>query len=122
MLPEARPSSPSSWRGNSRRFARVPLVVRGTNSAEERFRETARTIMIKAQGGLLYLNESVEIDVTLILYNPETEEEQECRVNYLGEVSRQGQRVGVEFISPAPHFWGVDFSATAPPQRAVTPT
>ena len=41
--------------------------------------------MIQAQGGLLYLNESVEIDAALILYNPETEEEQECRVNYLGK-------------------------------------
>src|SRR5580704_17051240 len=92
MLPEAHPSFPSPWSGKSRRFARVPLVVRGINSGEERFRERTRTNMIQAQGGMLYLNESVEIDVTLILSNPETEEEQECRVNFLGEVCRQGQR------------------------------
>jgi hypothetical protein len=119
MLPEAQPEGIAPSRGTARRFARVTVLVRGTNSADERFRERTRTIMIYAQGGLLYLNESVETDATLVLYNPETEEEQDCRVNYLGDVTKHGQRVGVEFNSPAPHFWGIDFSLTAPPQRVT---
>jgi hypothetical protein len=31
-------------------------------------------------------------------------------VVYLGEMSDKGTRVGIEFLSPSPHFWGVDFA------------
>jgi hypothetical protein len=29
---------------------------------------------------------------------------------YLGVLCIQGQRVGVEFLTPAPHFWGLEFA------------
>ena len=45
------------------------------------------------------------------LTNPDTDEEQECRVVFLGDAGDKGQRVGIEFLSPAPRFWGVDFDA-----------
>ena len=28
----------------------------------------------------------------------------------IGEDSGSGQRVGIEFLTPAPHFWGMEFS------------
>src|SRR5205807_6783398 len=28
---------------------------------------------------------------------------------YLGEPMEKGQRVGIEFLTPAPRFWGVEF-------------
>jgi hypothetical protein len=28
---------------------------------------------------------------------------------FLGDATEKGQRVGLEFLTPAPHFWGVDF-------------
>jgi hypothetical protein len=59
---------------------------------------------------LLYLQAPLEIGVDLVLVNPATEEEQECRVVYLGDTSDKGTRVGVEFLSPSPHFWGVEFA------------
>ena len=31
---------------------------------------------------------------------------------FLGDAAEKGQRVGVEFLSPAPHFWGVEFEPT----------
>jgi len=34
-------------------------------------------------------------------------------VVYLGEPVGKGQRVGVEFLTPAPRFWGVEFVETA---------
>jgi len=52
----------------------------------------------------------------LVLVNPLTQEELECRVVFLGEPSDKGQRVGVEFLTPAPRFWGLDFE----PQRPVS--
>ena len=66
--------------------------------------------MINANGGLLYVNEELELGADLLLINPATEEEQECRIVYLGDTSDKGTRVGVEFLSPSPHFWGVEFA------------
>ena len=69
--------------------------------------------MVNAHGGLLLLKHEVSNGEMLILTNPLTQEEQECRVVYLGEPVDKGQRVGVEFLTPAPRFWGVEF-ATEP--------
>jgi hypothetical protein len=54
--------------------------------------------------------------------NPASDEEQECRVVYLGDTSDKGQRVGLEFLSPAPHFWGVEFADPAPQRRQSSPS
>jgi hypothetical protein len=44
----------------------------------------------------------------LVLSNPETLEELECRIVYLGDAGDKGQRVGIEFLTPAPRFWGLE--------------
>jgi hypothetical protein len=96
-------------RRSTRVFMRVRVVVAGKNSDSRRFREACETIVINAHGGLLYLNQPLAMDAMLVLTNPFTQEEQESRVVFLGEATDKGQRVGVEFLTPAPHFWGVDF-------------
>jgi hypothetical protein len=98
-------------RRSSRVFMRLRVIVAGKNRINRRFRETCETIVINAHGALLYLAQPVDDDAQLVVTNPFTQEEQECRVVYLGGDSgkNQGQRVGVEFLTPAPHFWGVDF-------------
>ena len=65
--------------------------------------------MVSAHGGLLLLKHEVDNGEMLVLTNPLTQEEQECRVVYLGEPIEKGQRVGIEFLTPAPRFWGVEF-------------
>jgi len=30
-------------------------------------------------------------------------------VDFIGEPSDKGQRVGIEFLTPSPRFWGVEF-------------
>jgi hypothetical protein len=89
---------------------RVRLVVAGKTSEGRRFRESCETIVINAHGGLVSLSKPVSAGAMLILTNPFTQEEQECRVVYLGEESDKGRRVGLEFLTPAPRFWGVDFA------------
>jgi len=96
-------------RRSSRVFMRVRVVVAGKNSDSRRFREACETIVINAHGGLMYVSQPLSMDAILILTNPFTQEEQESRVVFLGEATDKGQRVGVEFLTPAPHFWGVDF-------------
>ena len=105
-------------RRSSRVFMRVRVVVAGKNSDNRRFREACETIVINAHGGLMYLNQPLAMDMIVVLTNPFTQEEQECRIVYLGDATDKGQRVGVEFLTPAPQFWGVDFVPTdwpAPP-------
>ncbi|MGB8522989.1 MAG: hypothetical protein WCD43_08490 [Candidatus Acidiferrales bacterium] len=100
----------SKQRRSSRVFTRIPVRASGKSIHGRKFRENSQTIVINAHGGLLYLQEEIALGADLVLINPVTEEEQECRVVYLGDTSEKGMRVGVEFLSPSPHFWGVDFA------------
>ncbi len=113
-------TSSEEKRRSSRIFRRISVQVRGVSPEGHKFREACQTIVVNAQGGLIYLNETVELGVQLQVVNPVTDEEQECRVVYLGDVSDRGQRVGLEFLSPAPHFWGMEFAdhASSGPQRS----
>jgi len=107
VMPETTIQTP---RRSSRVFTRIAVRAEGKNAEGRKFREASQTIVINAHGGLLYLKQPLELGTDLTLANPATEEEQECRVVYLGDTSEKGTRVGVEFLSPCPHFWGVEFT------------
>jgi hypothetical protein len=100
----------SSERRSSRVFTRIPVKAKGKGHTGRKFSENSQTIVINAHGGLLYLQEEMDLGAELVLVNPATEEEQECRVVYMGDTSEKGTRIGVEFLSPSPHFWGVEFA------------
>jgi len=104
-------------RRSQRMFHRMKLQVLGRSHAGKRFREVCETLVVNAHGGLLILRHEVDTDEMLVLVNPETQEEQECRIVFTGESGSKGIRVGVEFLTPAPHFWGIDFDA--PRQSAI---
>ncbi len=117
MIPEN-----SKERRSSRVFARIPVRAAGKNADGRKFREDSQTIVVNAHGGLLYLQHAVGLGAEILLSNPISEEEQECRVVYLGDTSEKGTRVGVEFLSPSPRFWGVEFAAQDWPVRAPSPS
>jgi hypothetical protein len=100
-------------RRSSRVFKRVRVSAEGKNAIGRKFRESCQTIVINAHGALLYLKAELASGAMIVLANPFTQEEQECRVVFIGDDVEKGQRVGVEFLSPAPHFWGVDFTPPA---------
>src|SRR5690242_20777103 len=81
-------------RRSARVFRRVRINVSGRNGDGRRFHEKAQTIVVNAHGGLMYLTQSVELEATLVVANPSTDEELECRVVYLGDIEDRGQRVG----------------------------
>lgn len=112
----------TSPRRSSRVFMRIRVVAEGKDNRARKFREACQTIVINAHGGLLYLRQELETGVMLVLSNPFTQEEQECRVVFVGEDGEKGQRVGVEFLSPAPHFWGVEFKPQDWTARANEPS
>ncbi|MGB0033967.1 MAG: PilZ domain-containing protein [Candidatus Acidiferrales bacterium] len=113
-MPEAQTND---QRRSSRVFTRIPVRASGKAIDGRKFRENSQTIVINAHGGLLYLHETLELGSEIILTNPATEEEQDCRVVYVGDTSEKGTRVGVEFLSPSPHFWGVEFAPQDWPAR-----
>jgi PilZ domain-containing protein len=97
-------------RRSSRMFMRIRVLLAGKNQQGRRFRHACETIVINAHGALLYADQELEVGEVLVITNPFTQEDQECRVVYLGDDSDKGQRVGVEFLTPAPRFWGVDLT------------
>ena len=90
------------------------VQAQGRAHDRKKFKETCETVVVNAHGGLLLLKHEVDDGEMLVISNPETQEEQECRVVYLGDPGDKGQRVGIEFLTPAPRFWGVDFKDAAP--------
>lgn len=104
-------------RRSERLFRKVRLKAQGRAHDGRKFNETCETVVVNAHGGLLLLSHEIDNGEILVLTNPLTQEEQECRVVYQGDCNDRGQRIGVEFLTPAPRFWGVEFASdkTSPP-------
>jgi len=100
----------ASPRRSARVFHKMRVQALGRAHNGKKFRETCETVVVNGFGGLLLLKHEVNNGEMLVITNPETQEELECRIVYLGDLGARGQRVGIEFLTPAPRFWGVDFS------------
>jgi len=101
-------------RRSGRVFHKMRVKVHGRDHDGRKFREVCETVVVNSHGGLLLLKHEIEQGEMLVLTNPDTEEELECRVVFLGDPGDKGQRVGVEFLSPAPRFWGLEFGENPP--------
>src|SRR5215813_10028167 len=97
-------------RRSARAFRKMRVQAQGRTHDRRKFKETCETVVVSAHGGLLLLKHEVDNGEMLVLTNPLTQEEMECRVVFLGEPIAKGQRVGIEFLTPAPRFWGVEFA------------
>lgn len=97
-------------RRSGRAFHKMRVQAQGRAHNGKKFKESCETVVVNAHGGLLLLKHEIDNGEMLVLTNPETLEEQECRVVFQGEPCERGQRIGVEFLTPAPHFWGLEFS------------
>jgi PilZ domain len=104
----------SAPRRSARIFRKMKMQAQGRAHNGKKFRETCQTLVVSAHGGLLTLKHEVDNGELLTITNPETQEEIECRIVFLGDLCDAGQRVGVEFLTPSPRFWGLDFSERAP--------
>ena len=98
-------------RRSTRAFLKMRLKAQGRAHDGRKFRETCETVVVNAHGALILLKHEIDDGEMLVLVHPETQEEQECRVVYVGEPADR-QRVGVEFLTPAPRFWGLDLEET----------
>lgn len=102
----------TTQRRSGRVFCKMKVKAQGRAHNGKKFKEAAETVVVNAHGALLLLKNEIDNGEMLVLTNPLTQEEQECRVVYQGEPCDKGQRIGVEFLTPAPRFWGVEFVET----------
>ncbi len=66
-------------------------------------------MVVNAHGALVLLAMKVTAGDPLTIRNPQTDEEQPCRVVYLGPHQSEKQQVGIEFIKASPRFWRIAF-------------
>src|SRR5579863_1007155 len=112
----------STPRRSARIFRKMKMQAQGRAHNGKKFKETCETLVVSAHGGLLMLKHEVKNGEILVITNPETMEEIECCIVYIGDLCDQGQRVGIEFLTPAPHFWGLEFADQAPSPSRETST
>ena len=89
----------------------VPLVVRGEAEDKHLFREETFTLTISAHGGLVVLENRVDLGQKIMLMNPKTWDECEGTVAFLGPPYAGLCTVGIQFAKPTPEFWAI----TSPP-------
>jgi hypothetical protein len=106
------PSSPGpahDRRRSQRVYLRIPVAVIAPGPDKKMAREQTRTSVVNAHGALLPLELPVREGQTIILQNPETSEEQPCRVVRVKRTPEGKTEVAIEFLKPAPKFWRVAF-------------
>jgi len=96
---------PDHRRRSKRVKIRIAVVVR---SQEKRaLSENTHTLLVNAHGALLLLGIPVSVNKFVVLENPATGQEILCRVTHVGTEFMGKAQVGIEFIKPAPEFWGI---------------
>jgi len=96
---------PDQRRRSKRIKLRVAVVVR--TQERRTLSEKTHTLMINAHGALLLLAMPVSVNKFVVLENPGIGQELLCRVTHVGTHFMGKAQVGVEFIKPAPEFWGI---------------
>jgi hypothetical protein len=95
----------------------VPISVSGKTVQNQDFSEETRTLVVNAHGALISLAAPVVANQTIFVSNNATQETEECRIVYLGNTQAGKAQMGVEFLSPSPTFWQIDF----PPEDWIMP-
>jgi hypothetical protein len=93
-------------RRRSRRWGLdISVYVYGHGPGKEPFHEEAHTLHVNANGALLLLSVPVQMGQTLLLTNQLTQQEQDCRVVFLGTKHSRTIETGVAFPRTNPDFW-----------------
>lgn len=94
-------------RRSQRVKARVPIAVRLQLADKRIVTETTEALVVSAHGCLILLTADVFQGDFVTLSNPATEREMLGRVTDVGARIMGKIQAGIEFIKPAPEFWGV---------------
>ena len=101
--------NPMARRRSQRVLMQVAIRVRGNNAQGTAFEEETETLAINAHGALILLQVRLISGNKVLMQHKRTQEEQECKVVFLGPVRSGKSEVGLEFCQPRPSFWRVAF-------------
>ena len=103
----------SKARRSQRLALQVPVLVYEVGRDQRFILDDSYAVIVSKHGAMLVLSQNVNSSQRLLVTNKRTKESKECRVVFVGPNHANKRRVGVEFLEPAPHFWGIFF----PPVR-----
>jgi hypothetical protein len=108
----------SSRRRSQRVMVSVPVTVSSEGGKKDAaFEEETQTLVVNAHGGMIALAAKVGKGQTVRVKNRATNEDQLCKVVYIGPASGGKVQVGIDFTSSSPDFWRIAF----PPEDWVVP-
>ncbi len=107
----------SSRRRSMRVLLSVPVKVTGKTFKGQDFAEESRTLVVNAHGALVALAAEMAMRQKVTMTNLTTKEALECTVTHIGTAQAGKAQIGLEFVTPSPTFWKIDF----PPDDWVVP-
>jgi hypothetical protein len=84
----------------------MPVLLHITNQPAP---VKAETHTVSQTGAMLLVAEGFPVGSKLTIEHPQTNDRVEVRVVRAAQLSQGGSLQPVEFLLPAPHFWGVFF-------------
>jgi len=116
FLPKMLESEITPFQTEARRSQRVVARIRVNVTRQEKsggtLSEATHTLVVNAHGALLTLAMKVRPGEVLTLENWVGRERTQVRVVRLGKKVESKHEVAIEFSSPAPRFWHIDFPPT----------
>jgi hypothetical protein len=104
--PPAAESNPQNRRRSKRIKTRIPVVARFQTADKLSVSEETHTLIVNDHGALILLRSQTEIQQIVRLERIDSGAELLCRVTTIGASFMGKTQVAVEFIMPAPGFWG----------------
>lgn len=99
--------------------SQITAVVLESTEHVEPFEEDTTTMIVFPRGGVVKLRARVRTGHALVLTNLQTKQTALCRIVQVNSAGSTSSYVKLEFIQPAPGFWGVHFPSDPPSATAV---
>lgn len=109
---DQKPTITKRWlknRRSQRVELNVPVVVYRSLREGPRFYENTQTLVVSAHGALVTLTDLVAPRQRLLLQNPSSGQNLECRVIAVNKQQIGPPQVALEFLRPTPSFWQIAY-------------
>jgi hypothetical protein len=105
----SRPPTAEERRRAQRVLLRMPVHVHIEGKAEP---VRGITHTVSENGGLIVLPDPLTVGTKVTIENQKTQKTVEAKVARPPQISGEGSLIPLEFLSPAPGFWGIVFPPT----------
>jgi hypothetical protein len=100
---------PAAKRRSSRVVIDIPVILFGQSADRKMFEEQTKTLTVSAHGALISLKSNIDSQRPVLMANPRTGLEVQCRVAHRKDGKDGEVEIGLEFSIALPKFWGIHF-------------